>query len=119
MEKESLTTIRPWGNFKILSDNENYKVKQITVSPGCRLSYQYHNKRSETWVIIEGTGLLTLDDAVSLVIPGKTVSIPLKSKHRIENTHATENLVFVEVQSGMSFEEEDIIRLDDDYGRID
>jgi mannose-6-phosphate isomerase len=119
MGKESLTTIRPWGNFKILADDENYKVKQITVSPGCRLSYQYHNKRSETWVIIRGTGLLTLNDGVSLVVPGQTITIPLKARHRIENPHATDNLVFVEVQSGLSFEEEDIVRLDDDYGRID
>lgn len=107
---------RPWGRYFVLQDEFNYKVKRIEVKPGQRLSYQYHNKRSETWIIIEGSALVTINDKSKAYTAGKTVVIPLKAKHRVENK-SNSLLVFIEVQTGEYFGEDDIIRINDDYGR--
>lgn len=108
---------RPWGSYTVLSDEADHKVKRIVVHPGRRLSYQRHSQRSEHWFIVSGTGNFVLDDAVKSVGPGDAVDIPKGSAHRIENTHDTDPLVFVEVQHGTYFGEDDIERLEDDYGR--
>ena len=107
---------RPWGEYEVLLDENNVKVKKITVQPGGRLSYQYHNKRSEVWTIIEGTGLLTKDGATEIISPGNILTIPQGCKHRIENT-GSQFITFIEVQMGSYFGEDDIIRIEDDYGR--
>tara|TARA_B100000575_G_scaffold171624_1_gene137446 strand:+ start:7089 stop:7439 length:351 start_codon:yes stop_codon:yes gene_type:complete len=107
---------RPWGRYFVLQDEFNFKVKRIEVKPGQRLSYQYHNKRSETWVIIEGSALVTINDKSKEYNAGKTIVIPLKAKHRVENKSNC-LLVFIEVQTGEYFGEDDIIRINDDYGR--
>ena len=107
---------RPWGRYFVLQDESNYKVKRIEVEPGQRLSYQYHNKRSETWIIIEGSALVTIDDNSKEYNAGESVIIPLKAMHRVENKRNS-LLVFIEVQTGTYFGEDDIIRLNDDYGR--
>ena len=107
---------RPWGRYFVLQDEANYKVKRIEVEPGQRLSYQYHNKRSETWIIIEGSALVTIDENSKEYNAGESVIIPLKAKHRVENK-SNSLLVFIEVQTGSYFGEDDIIRLNDDYGR--
>lgn len=107
---------RPWGNYKILFSNKMCKIKEIKVNPGHRLSYQYHNKRSETWIIIKGLASITLNDEEQEYCSGETVIIPLKAKHRVANNLETE-LVFIEVQTGDYFGEDDIIRIKDDYGR--
>lgn len=109
--------IRPWGHYDILLDNTACKVKRITVIPGGRLSYQKHFKRSETWVVVSGTGIFTLDDVEQEIKTGDILSIPVESAHRIHNTDSKIDLVFIEVQQGSYFGEDDIIRLDDDYGR--
>ena len=100
---------RPWGRFFVLHDESNYKVKRIEVEPGGRLSYQYHHKRSEAWTIIEGVGTITLDSVVKDYNKGQTVIIPQGVKHRIENK-GTEKIVFIEVQTGTYFGEDDIVQ---------
>ena len=108
---------RPWGNYRTLANDVLYKVKKIVVNPRSRISYQSHKFRNEIWVIVSGSGLITIDEKKSKVSYGSVVSIPKNSKHRIENNTEDKYLVFIEVQTGESFEEEDIIRYSDDYGR--
>ena len=112
LEKEE----RPWGRYFVLQDETNYKLKRIEVEPGQRLSYQYHNKRSETWIIIEGSAIVTIDDKSKEYNAGESVVIPLRSRDRVENK-SNSLLVFIEVQTGTYFGEDDIIRLSDDYER--
>ena len=107
---------RPWGSFFVIQESNSYKIKRIEVNPGQRLSYQYHNKRSEVWVIIQGTGIVTLNDIERKYTKGDTILIPQGMKHRIKNT-GPEDTVFIEVQTGSYFGEDDIVRLDDDYNR--
>lgn len=107
----------PWGNFEVLYDGDDCKVKRITVDPNCRLSYQSHSQRSEIWVIVSGYGKFTMNDKESLVFPEMVMGIPQGAKHRIENVADHESLVFVETQLGTYFGEDDIIRFEDDYGR--
>ena len=107
---------RPWGEFENLLDVEYCKVKQIIIQPGQAPSYQYHFKREEVWVVVKGEGKLILDDVESSVSPGSIVSVPVETRHRIRNT-GDENLIFIEVQLGEYFGEDDIIRLEDDYDR--
>ncbi len=107
---------RPWGSYEVLLDDPDHKVKKITVNPGKRLSYQVHSRRSEHWFIVRGTGVVTLNDTQVLVEPGVAVDIEVGTSHRIENT-GSDDLVFVEVQHGEYFGEDDIVRLEDDFGR--
>ena len=107
---------RPWGRFFVLHDELTYKLKRIEVDPGGRLSYQYHHKRSEAWTIVEGTGVITLDGIDKEYTKGQTVLIPQGVKHRIENK-SSEKVVFIEVQTGSYFGEDDIVRIEDDYNR--
>ncbi len=109
---------RPWGSFQVLDDTDAWKVKRITVDPGKRLSYQRHARRAEHWVMVAGFARVTLDDEVHDLSAGQSIDIPLGGAHRIENP-GTERLVFIEVQTGDYFGEDDIVRLDDDYGRAD
>ena len=107
---------RPWGRFFVLHDELTYKLKRIEVDPAGRLSYQYHYKRSEAWTIVEGTGTITLDGVEKYYNPGETILIPQGVKHRIENK-GTQKVVFIEVQTGTYFGEDDIVRIEDDYNR--
>lgn len=107
---------RPWGEYLVLADEPDHKVKRITVSPGQRLSYQRHAHRAEHWFVVRGTGLVTLEGADVEVTAGSAVDVPMGAAHRMENT-GSEPLVFVEVQHGDSFAEDDLERLQDDYGR--
>jgi mannose-6-phosphate isomerase len=107
---------RPWGSFTVLEDAPTHKVKRIEVLPGRRLSYQRHRHRSEHWFVVRGEGVVTLDGTEIRVSPAVAVDIPLGSAHRIANT-GQQMLVFIEVQHGSSFDEDDIERLDDDFGR--
>tara|TARA_B100001093_G_scaffold385698_1_gene371553 strand:+ start:2090 stop:2449 length:360 start_codon:yes stop_codon:yes gene_type:complete len=108
---------RPWGSFYIIAEEESYKIKKIEVNSGHRLSYQLHKKRSEVWTIINGNGKILLDDIEYKYSPGDTFVIPKGIKHRIEN-NSKDKTVFIEVQTGNYFGEDDIVRLDDDYKRI-
>ena len=108
--------MRPWGRYDVLADGADFKAKTITVLPGKRLSYQRHARRSEHWFVVTGRGVVTLDGASVDVAPGVAVDVPVGVAHRIENT-GDADLVFVEVQHGEYFGEDDIVRLEDDYGR--
>ena len=107
---------RPWGKYEVLLDAPDVKVKRITVNPYSRLSYQYHDKRSERWVIVSGILSVILDDVRIIKTSGESIHIPLGSRHRACNeTH--EPVIFIEVQTGSYFGEDDIIRIEDDYNR--
>jgi mannose-6-phosphate isomerase len=108
--------VRPWGDYLVLADEDNHKVKRIRVAPGKRISYQRHERRSEHWFIISGTAVVTLDTVPHKKSSGDTVDVAVGVSHRIENT-GLDDLIFVEVQHGEYFGEDDIIRLDDDFGR--
>lgn len=109
---------RPWGKYYVLEDEENYKLKRIEVNPHHRLSYQYHHHRQEHWVVVQGEAVVVLDGVEHSVKYGESIFIPLGAKHRIEN-RTDELLVFIEVQTGTYFGEDDIIRIEDDYQRED
>jgi len=108
---------RPWGSYTILEEREAYKVKRIEVLPAKRLSYQRHQKRDEHWVIVEGEALVTVEGKDIPLSPGGSVDIPRMAAHRILNPGKS-LLVFIEVQKGDYFGEDDIIRLEDDFGRF-
>ena len=110
-------TNKLWGKYEVILDDKNCKVKKITVNPKSRMSYQSHKKRAEVSVVVSGEGLLTQEGKTSAVGHAAIIMIPFESKHRIENTHETEDLVFIETQLGTYFGEDDIIRYEDDYGR--
>ena len=107
---------RPWGNYQVLEDAPTHKVKRITVHPGQRLSYQRHQRRAEHWYVVGGQALVTLDDGLHRLGAGEAIDIPRGSAHRVANP-GSDPLVFVEVQVGDYFGEDDIERLEDDYGR--
>jgi mannose-6-phosphate isomerase len=108
---------RPWGSYTVLSDEaSDHKVKRLVVRPGCRLSYQRHAHRSEHWFIVAGTAEVTLDGVVTKLEPGQSIDIPLACAHRIANI-GRDDVVLIEVQHGTYFGEDDIVRLEDDYGR--
>ena len=109
---------RPWGTFTVLDEGDTFKVKRIEVLPGKRLSYQKHTQRAEHWVVVAGTARVTLDDRDIIVEKGEAIDIPIGSAHRVENP-GDELLVFIEVQRGSYLGEDDIIRLQDDFGRVD
>jgi mannose-6-phosphate isomerase len=107
---------RPWGSFTVLEDAPTYKVKRIEVTPGQRLSYQRHSRRAEHWFVVSGTAEVTLDGSLLPLGRQEAIDIPRGAAHRIANT-GHDTLVFVEVQHGDYFGEDDIERLDDDFGR--
>ena len=108
---------RPWGYYRVLSDAETHKVKQIVVYGHKRLSLQRHRRRTEHWYIVEGTGLVTRDDEEISLSSGQAIDIPRGAWHRMANP-ADNNLIFIEVQTGDYFGEDDIERREDDYGRL-
>ena len=107
---------RPWGTFTVLDEADGFKVKRIEVLPGKRLSYQKHAQRAEHWFVVEGTARVTLDGNDILVESGQAIDIPKGAAHRVENPGEV-NLVFIEVQRGGYLGEDDIVRLEDDFGR--
>jgi mannose-6-phosphate isomerase len=107
---------RPWGSFTILDEADGFKVKRIEVLPGKRLSYQKHAQRAEHWVVVQGTAKVTLDDQDVIVETGNAIDIAVGAAHRVEN-QGDETLVFIEVQRGPYLGEDDIVRLQDDFGR--
>lgn len=110
------SSVRPWGSYEVLQECQTHKVKCITVEPGKRLSYQRHAKRAEHWFIVKGEGVVTINGEVREVSAGSTVDFEIGVLHRIENT-GREKLIFVEVQTGTYFGEDDIERIEDDFGR--
>ncbi len=111
------TEERPWGAFEVLLDEPRYKVKRITVLPGKRLSLQSHKRRSEHWVITRGDVIVVNNDEGKPYKASDHIFIPAGNKHRIQNTGEV-NAVFIEVQIGDYFGEDDIIRYEDDFNRL-
>jgi mannose-6-phosphate isomerase len=107
---------RPWGSFTVLDEAATYKVKRIEVLPKQRLSYQKHAHRAEHWMVVGGRARVTLDGQEITVQTGEVVDVPVGAAHRIENT-GSERLIFIEIQRGSYLGEDDIQRLQDDYGR--
>jgi mannose-6-phosphate isomerase len=107
---------RPWGNFTVLDEGAGYKVKRIEVLPGKRLSYQKHARRAEHWFIVSGVAKVTLDDREIILKAGEHIDIPVGAAHRIENPGG-EKVIFIEAQRGDYLGEDDILRLQDDFGR--
>lgn len=107
---------RPWGSYTVLDEGAGYKVKRIEVRPGKRLSYQKHARRAEHWYVVAGAAQVTLDGREVRLSAGEAIDIAIGAAHRMENP-GPEPLVFIEVQRGDYFGEDDIVRLQDDFGR--
>ncbi len=107
---------RPWGNFLVLRDEPHYKLKQLQVSPGHRLSLQKHQHRQEHWLVTRGMPQITVGEKTWIAQPGEYIHIPKEAQHRLANL-GTDLVEIIEVQLGTYFGEDDIIRLQDDYAR--
>ena len=107
---------RPWGSYEVLLNEPHYKVKRIVIDAYQRFSLQYHKHREEHWVIVDGSGTVEIKGREFLAIMRSHWVILPKERHRA--TAGPDGLVFIETQTGIC-EEDDIIRLEDDYGRID
>ncbi len=112
------TVYRPWGSFTVLEEDQGYKIKRLEVKPGARLSLQLHNHRSEHWVVVSGVARVTCGERVYDVKANESTYIPMGTRHRIENP-GNQPLQIIEVQNGSYLGEDDIVRFDDDYGRIE
>lgn len=109
-------SVRPWGRYEVLQESELHKVKCIFVLPGKRLSYQRHQKRREHWFIVSGVADVVLDGKSFQKLAGETVDVEIGQLHRIGN-QGSEELVFIEIQTGSYFGEDDIERIEDDFSR--
>jgi mannose-6-phosphate isomerase len=107
---------RPWGSWEVLDEGPGFKVKRIIVKPHSRLSLQTHRHRAEHWVVVAGKATCVVEDETSYAGPGDCVEVPLSAAHRIVNGE-DQTLVIIEVQRGEYTGEDDIVRLEDDYGR--
>jgi mannose-1-phosphate guanylyltransferase/mannose-6-phosphate isomerase len=107
---------RPWGSYDSIDGGERFQVKHLSVKPGGMLSLQMHHHRAEHWIVVSGTARITCDDKIFLLAENQSTYIPVGSTHRIENPGKV-TLHIVEVQSGSYLGEDDIVRLQDNYGR--
>jgi mannose-6-phosphate isomerase len=106
---------RPWGKFEKFHENKSCTVKLIYVNANSRLSLQYHKKRSEFWKIVKGTAMVELDGKNVTLQEGETITIPRQAKHRVLALET--DCIILEIAYG-KFDENDIVRLDDDYDRV-
>jgi len=111
------TVHRPWGTYTVLEEGPGFKIKRIEVKPGASLSLQMHQQRSEHWIVVSGTAHVVNGDRELTVNTNESTFIPPRNKHRLANPHNVE-LVIIEVQSGPYLGEDDIVRFDDQYGRV-
>ena len=111
-----MKTERPWGWYDVIDQGDRYKVKNIMVKPGHRLSLQKHYHRTEHWIVVSGTAEVQLNDARQLIGENQSTYVPLGCKHRLSNPGKIP-LKIIEVQSGSYLEEDDIERFEDDHGR--
>ncbi len=114
---ENPFTMRPWGSYEIMDEKQGFKVKKLIIDPGCKLSLQKHEHRSEHWVVVKGTATITRDSEIFDLKANESVYIPCGSLHRLENKQA-DPLEIIEVQTGNYLGEDDIIRFEDDYNRL-
>ena len=108
---------RPWGHYITIEEEPKWQIKLINVKPGEKLSLQMHNHRSEHWIVVNGTAKVELDNKISILKENQSTYIPVKSKHRLSNP-SLEPLILIEVQSGTYLGEDDIVRFEDKYNRI-
>jgi len=108
---------RPWGDYEVLSEEVGHKVKRIVVHPGKRLSLQRHSNRAEHWYMLSGEAVVTIDRKDQRVKSGQSVDIPRGTLHRVKNS-GKEPVMFIEVQTGDYLGEDDIERVEDDFGRV-
>lgn len=108
---------RPWGTWEVLESENNFCVKRIKVIPGGKLSLQLHHHRSEHWILVKGEAIITLGEQQIRKKAGENVFIPQEIKHRIQN-NSSSDVEFIEVQIGENLDENDIVRLEDVYGRV-
>lgn len=111
------TVARPWGTYTVLEEGERFKIKRIVVKPGASLSLQMHHHRSEHWVVVNGIAKVVRDDQEYFVNINESTFIPAGRKHRVVNPGMLD-LVMIEVQSGDYLGEDDIVRFQDNYGRV-
>jgi mannose-1-phosphate guanylyltransferase/mannose-6-phosphate isomerase len=109
---------KPWGAFRVIDRSQRYQVKWLDVTPGERLSLQSHSHRDEHWVVVQGRARVTVEERQIDLSPGEHVRIPREARHRVENP-GLERLRLVEVQTGDYLGEDDIVRYEDDYGRVE
>ena len=109
---------RPWGWFETLAEGPDYRVKRLFLHPGRRISLQRHGHRSEHWVVVNGSGLLTCAEDSLIATPGTSLFIPVAAIHRAEAHADAHGLEIIEVQRGSWLSEDDIERFEDDYGRL-
>ena len=109
---------RPWGSYTVIDEGDCFKVKRIEVLPEKRLSYQRHKHRAEHWFVVRGTAKVTLNEAEILVRAGEAIDIKVGDAHRVANPESSELLIFIETQRGDYFGEDDIERIEDDFGRM-
>ena len=108
---------RPWGSYESLGQGLHHQVKRLIIKPGAGISVQYHHQRSEHWVVITGTAKVRLGEQYMSLSPNQSIFIPVGVVHALENP-GTEDLEVIEVQSGSYLGEDDIVRLEDRYGRV-
>jgi mannose-1-phosphate guanylyltransferase/mannose-6-phosphate isomerase len=111
------TVARPWGTYTVLEEGPGFKIKRIVVKPGQSLSLQMHHHRSEHWVVVSGAAKVTVDQQTALVSPNQSTYIPIGARHRLSNPGVTD-LIMIEVQCGSYLGEDDIVRFNDEYGRV-
>lgn len=116
MEK-IIEEVRPWGRWAILYQGPGYKVKKVEIKPGHRLSLQKHRKRSEHWILVSGKAKIICHEESFTLRPNESFTIPRGAVHRLANPGST-LLVIIEVQLGSYLGEDDIVRLEDDYNRV-
>ncbi len=109
---------RPWGSFEVLTRGPGFQVKRLTVKPEQRLSYQWHRHRAETWTVARGIAQVTIEDEDEMLGPSESIHVPRTHKHRITNPSSVEPLEIIEVQTGDYLGEDDIVRIEDDFGRV-
>ena len=110
---------RPWGAFEILSSGPGFQVKRITVNPKQRLSLQWHRHRDEQWAVARGAARVIVGEVEQTLGRGQSMWVPRTVFHRIENISRIEPLEIIEVQTGDYLGEDDVVRVEDDYGRIE
>ena len=110
------TAYRPWGGYSSILSGDRFQVKRLFVKPGKRLSLQKHHHRSEHWVVVRGTAEVTLDGKVSMLSENESIYLPLGCTHRLANPGKI-LLELIEVQTGSYLGEDDIIRIEDEFGR--
>ena len=115
---DNYTENRPWGSFTILDEGDGFKVKRLSVNSGHKLSLQYHHQRSEHWTVVQGVATVTVGEDIKKLKVNESVYIPLKEKHALAN-EGEELMQLIEVQLGDYLGEDDIVRLEDRYGRVE